>query len=85
MEHSGGMQASLAGRYARALFDLAGEGKALPAVEASIVHIGEAINQSADLQALVSSPVVSRADATRAIAATAAALNLDTLLSLIHI
>lgn len=79
MEHSDGMQASLAGRYARALFDLAIEGKALPAVEASIVHIGEAMNQSADLKLLVSSPVVSRADATRAIAATAVSLGLDAL------
>ena len=77
MEHSGGMQASLAGRYARALFDLAVEGKVLGPVEAGVARIGDALNQSNALKALVSSPVVSRADASRAIAATAAALKLD--------
>ncbi|MEQ1688027.1 MAG: F0F1 ATP synthase subunit delta, partial [Sphingopyxis sp.] len=79
MEHSGGMQASLAGRYARALFDLAVEGKTLSVVEASVARVGEALTGSDDLKALVSSPVVSRSVAARAIAATAAALELDAL------
>lgn len=73
------MQASLAGRYARALFDLAVEGKTLSTVEASVARIGEALGSSDALGALVHSPVVSRSDATRAIAATAGALGLDAL------
>lgn len=81
MEHSGGMQASLAGRYARALFDLADDAKSLGGVEASMKRVGEALTASPELKALVSSPVVSRADATRAIAAVASSLSLDTLTS----
>ncbi len=73
------MQASLAGRYARALFDLAVEGKAMAAVEESMAQIGDALAQSDDLKALVTSPVVSRTDAARAIAATAVSLKLDAL------
>ena len=79
VEHSGGMQASLAGRYALALFDLAQDGKALAAVEASVNTLGEALTASPDLKALVTSPVVSRADAGRAIAQVAASLKLDAL------
>lgn len=79
MEHSGGMQASLAGRYALALFDLAEEGKALPAVEKSVAALASALQASPELKTLVTSPVVSRADAGRAIAAIAQQLKLDTL------
>ena len=77
MEHSGGMQASLAGRYARALFDLATQDKALPEVEASVAALGEALSASPDLGALVASPVISRVDAAKAIAAIAAQMRLD--------
>ncbi len=79
MEHSGGMQASLAGRYARALFDLASEGKVLAAVETSVVVLGEALVGSADLRALTSSPVVSRTVAGNAVSAVAVSLKLDPL------
>jgi F-type H+-transporting ATPase subunit delta len=81
VEHSGGMQASLAGRYARALFDLAEDAKSLAGVETSMKRVGDALVASPELKALVSSPVVSRADATRAIAAVASSLSLDTLTS----
>ena len=73
------MQASLAGRYARALFDLAQESDALAAVEASVERIGVALSQSAALRTLVDSPVVSRRDAGAAIAAVAAELQIDVL------
>ena len=73
------MQASLAGRYARALFDLAQEGKALAAVENSVATLGEALTASPELKALTTSPVVSRTDASNAILATAKALKLDAL------
>jgi F-type H+-transporting ATPase subunit delta len=79
VEHSGGMQASLAGRYARALFDLATEGKALPAVESSIGALGAALSQSGELKALTTSPVVSRSDAAKAVAGIAKALKIDPL------
>ncbi len=73
------MQASLAGRYARALFDLAGEQGSLGAVESSIATIGAALGESGALKALVTSPVVSRADAGRAMAGIASQLKLDAL------
>ncbi len=73
------MQASLAGRYARALFDLAGEQGSLGAVESSIATIGAALGESGALKALVNSPVVSRADAGRAMAGIASQLKLDAL------
>jgi F-type H+-transporting ATPase subunit delta len=79
VEHSGGMQASLAGRYARALFDLATEGKALAAVETSISALGAALGQSSELKALTTSPVVSRSDAAKAVAGIAKALKIDPL------
>ncbi len=81
MEHSGGMQASLAGRYARALFDLAREKASLPAVEKSVAALGTAVSGSEDLRSLIASPVISRTDAGRAVAATASQLKLDALTS----
>lgn len=81
MEHSGGMQASLAGRYARALFDLAVEAKSLATVETSMATLGQALVSSSDLKALVESPVVSRTDAARTVAIIASTLGLDNLTS----
>lgn len=71
------MVTGLSGRYARALFDLAIEGKALAAVEASLATLTEALAESADLKALISSPQVGRAAAGAAIAAVAQALGID--------
>lgn len=77
MENSGGIQASLSGRYATALFELARDSKSLPKVEASLATVRQALDESADFKALTTSPLIGRADAARAVAATAAALKLD--------
>lgn len=74
---SSGIQASLPGRYATALFDIAREGKAIDTVEASLAKVRAALDGSADFARLVASPLVSRADAAKAVAATAATLGLD--------
>lgn len=79
MDHSSGIRASLAGRYATALFALAKENNAIDAVQASLDTLSRAMAESDDLRALTSSPVLSREDAGKAIAATAKALGLDTL------
>lgn len=63
MENSGGITASLQGRYASALYELASENKAVSAVESDLDKLGEAIATSADLSALIRNPRVSR-DAT---------------------
>ena len=79
MDHSSGIRASLAGRYATALFALANENNAIDAVQASLDTLSRAMAESDDLRALTSSPVLSREDAGKAIAATAKALGLDPL------
>ncbi|HWJ70126.1 MAG TPA: F0F1 ATP synthase subunit delta [Sphingobium sp.] len=81
MENSSGIQASLAGRYALALFQLARDGKALDSVAASLSTLKAALAESADLRALTRSPVVGREAAGKAIAAVAATLGLDGLTS----
>ena len=77
MEISGGIQASLAGRYATALFELAREKKTIDAVGASLATLESALAESADFRTLTTSPVISREEAVRASAASAKALKLD--------
>jgi F-type H+-transporting ATPase subunit delta len=74
-----GIQASLSGRYATALFDLARDAKAIDKVEASLATVSAALAESEDFRTLTSSPLVSRADAAKAVAATAGAMKLDKL------
>ncbi len=81
MENSGGIQASLAGRYATALFDLARDAKTIEAVETSLATVKDMAAQSDELRALLASPVLSRAAAGQAIAAAAKAMKLDPLTS----
>ena len=77
MDISGGIQASLAGRYAKALFELARDEKQLETVGASLAALKRALGESEDLRRLVSSPLVSREESLRTIAATADAMGLD--------
>ena len=77
METSGGIQASLAGRYASALFDLARDQRQIDAVGRSLDGLASALVDSKDFAELVASPLVSREEAGRAFAALAAELALD--------
>jgi F-type H+-transporting ATPase subunit delta len=61
--------AGLAARYAAALFDLADEAKQLDAVAADLRAIRAMIVESGDLRRLVRSPVLTRADQAKAMAA----------------
>ena len=79
MENSGGIQASLSGRYATALFGLARDEKAIDAVSASLATLKAALAESDDLRNLISNPVVSRGEAAKAIAAAAGTMGLDPL------
>jgi len=74
---SGGIQASLAGRYAIALFELANERKQLDAVGESLAALKQALADSEDFRALTTSPLIGRDQAMRAIAASAGAMKLD--------
>ena len=77
VENSGGIQASLAGRYASALFGLARDQQKIDAVGRSLESLEAALAESADFRALVSSPLVGRADAAKAIKALIPALGVD--------
>jgi len=81
VENSSGIQASLAGRYALALFQLARDGKALDSVAASLATLKAALAESADLRMLTQSPLVGREAAAGAIEAVAGKLGLDSLTS----
>lgn len=77
MEHSGGIQASLGGRYATALFELARDTRAIDAVEASLATVRQALTESSDFALLTKSPLLARADAAKAMASVAKVLKLD--------
>ena len=79
MEISGGITASLAGRYASALYDLASEQNAVPAVESDLEKLNSAIRESDDLAALVNNPQITRQAAGKAMDGVAGLLGLSTL------
>jgi ATP synthase, F1 delta subunit len=76
VENSGGIKASLQGRYASALFDLASENGMVSAVEGDLEKIGEAIRESGDFAALIRNPQISRDAAGKAMEAVADVLGL---------
>jgi F-type H+-transporting ATPase subunit delta len=77
VENSGGIATGLAGRYATALFELARDEKQLDAVGASLATLRETLRDSEDFRKLTTSPLISRDQATGAVAATASAMRLD--------
>ena len=79
MENSGGITASLQGRYASALFDLASEAGVVSAVESDLRALGAANGESPELAALIRNPQVSREDSARAMDAVASVLGLSDL------
>lgn len=79
MDISAGIQASLAGRYASALFDLASEAGTVTAVESDLETLGRALAESADLRALTTNPQIGRGAQGAAIEAVAASLGISDL------
>lgn len=73
----GSVQASLGGRYALALFELAEQNRSIDQVEQSLAGVREALDQSPELRALISSPVIGRGPATKAVLAAADQLGVD--------
>ncbi len=68
--------AGAAGRYATALFEIAREGKKLPAIEADLDSLASALNDSADLRDLIASPIYSREAQAGVMAAVAKKMGL---------
>ncbi len=76
MELSAGIQASLPGRYAAALFDLASEAGTVTAVESDLGKLEAALGESEDLRALIANPEISREALGKVMAALAAEMGL---------
>ena len=79
MDISSGIQASLAGRYALALFELARDENKLEAVGASLAAVRRALAESEDFRTLTTSPLIGRDEAVKAVAAAAETIRLDPL------
>lgn len=79
MEISAGIQASLAGRYAVALFELAAEDGVVTAVENDLDTLSAALSESAELASLTTNPQLSRQAKTSAMDGVAKLLELSTL------
>jgi len=79
VSESASISSGIAARYATALFELAKESKAIKTLEGDIDALDAALGSSADLNALIASPVYTRADQAKAIAAIAAKMGLSPL------
>lgn len=67
----------IAARYATAVFELAKEGKKLKALETDVDTLEGALNDSADFQTLIASPLYSRDEQGQAITAIAKKMKLS--------
>lgn len=81
MSEPASISLGIAARYASALFDLAKEGGALKELETDATALTETLAASEDLRNVIASPVVSREDQGKVIAAIAEKLGLSTLMS----
>lgn len=79
MELSAGIKASLPGRYASALFDLASEAGIVTAVETDLDTLDAALAESKDLASFIRNPEVGRTDFAKAMAALGKHLKLNKL------
>lgn len=75
------MMASVAGRYASALFELANDERKLAEVEQDVVQIARLLDESPDLTRMVRSPVFSADEQGKAITAIAAKAGISGLTS----
>ena len=81
MSESASISSGIASRYATAVFELAREGKKLPALESDVAALEGALADSEDLRDLIASPVYTRDDKTAAIGAIAKKMGLSDLVS----
>lgn len=79
MDISAGIQASLSGRYASALFELASEAGTVTAVESDLDKLEAGLAESAELKMLTTNPRVSRGEAEKALWGVSAIMGLSEL------
>ncbi|WP_371743931.1 F0F1 ATP synthase subunit delta [Mangrovicoccus sp. HB161399] len=77
MSEPAAISSGIAERYATAVFDLAKEAGQIPNLESDVDALGAALKDSAELSAMVSSPVFSRADQGNAIMAVTRQMGLS--------
>ncbi|UYV37985.1 F0F1 ATP synthase subunit delta [Rhodobacteraceae bacterium D3-12] len=77
MSEPASISSGIAARYASAVFDLAKEEKKIDAIEADIGALDAAMADSADFNALISSPVYTRGQQSDAIAAISKKMGLS--------
>lgn len=77
MSEPAGISAGIAGRYASAVFDLALEDGALERLEADVDALDATLAESPDLRSLIASPLYSREEQGRGVAAVAARMALS--------
>ncbi|MCB2128727.1 MAG: F0F1 ATP synthase subunit delta [Rhodobacteraceae bacterium] len=75
------ISAGIAARYATAVFELAKEARGLKALEGDVDALSAALDASADLRNVLSSPVISRDDQAGAMARIAAKMKLSAVLT----
>ncbi|MDU8927287.1 F0F1 ATP synthase subunit delta [Alisedimentitalea sp. MJ-SS2] len=81
MSEPASISSGIAARYATAVFDLAKETKKVKAIEADIAALDAALADSADFNALITSPLISRDEQGSAIAAIAKKMKLSPTMS----
>ena len=77
MSEPASISAGIADRYATAIFEIASESNSLDSLESSMNDLAAALADSEDLQALITSPVISREEQGAAIAAVADKMGID--------
>lgn len=77
MSEPASISSGIAQRYATAVFELAKEGGTLAALEADVDQVEKALHDSAELRAMLTSPVYSRDDMGKAITALATKMALS--------
>ena len=76
MSEPASISSGIAERYATAIFEISQESKGLKKLETGVDDLADALDSSADLREVISSPVVSRDEQGHAISAIAKKMNL---------
>ncbi len=80
MSEPASISSGIAARYATAIFEISKEEKSLKKLEANLTDLANAVDGSADLRELITSPVISRADQETAIKAIGQKMGLEPIL-----
>ena len=76
MSEPASIASGIAERYATAIFDLSKENKKLAKLETGVNDLAAALDESADLRAMIASPIIPRSEQGKAIAALASEMGL---------